>query len=173
MSQWALRGKNNYDGACTQHSAGELSRAARAAVEVNDEGEVTATISGPVWPPMPQTAQAAEHTGRTRAVELLDGPSTLYGDCKAVVDDAHLPFKRAVHHRRVHAAASKMARGFESNRFVIADVKVKAHVEEDNVDDTDTVQVKRWKSKCNEAADAAAVEAKRQHPESADPFIGV
>ena len=41
-----------------------------------------------------QTSQAAEHSGRLAAVQLLTAPSVLYGDCKPVVEAAKLPCKQ-------------------------------------------------------------------------------
>jgi len=111
-----------------------------------------------MWAPLPQKAQAGEHTACTAAVELLDGPSTLYGDCKDVVDDAHLPAKRALNHRRMHAAASTLERSFASCSFVMEDVKVKSHVKTEAVSNL----IDKWKATANTTADLRG--RSQEHP---------
>ena len=72
-----------------------LSGCAHIAIEVDNEGKETARGTGPVWCDLPQTAQAAEYTAWSSAVNLLDGPSTLYGDCLNVVHDANATHEEA------------------------------------------------------------------------------
>eukprot|EP00973_Karenia_brevis_P063529 8828756-Karenia_brevis.AAC.1 len=68
-NQWCMQGNIFYDGSCEQRGSCDLSRAAWAAVEVNDDGVPTATMIGPVWAALPQTAQSAEYCARTAAVQ--------------------------------------------------------------------------------------------------------
>ena len=76
-----------YDGSCAVSEHPELRRAAWAVVEVNGKGEVTATLSGPVWASLPQTPQAAEFSARAAATQRANGPLWLIGDCSNVVRD--------------------------------------------------------------------------------------
>ena len=108
-----------------------MSRASWAAVEVDEQGNVTASISGVVPNYMPQTAQAGEHLARTMAVQSLDGATTLHGDCASVVNDANASFKRACNKKRMHAAAALVTKSAKTGRFIKADRWVKAHVADD------------------------------------------
>ena len=69
-----------------------------------------------------------------------------------VVKDAQLPSARALHPRKVHAAASKIARLDKGNKFVIQDIKVKAHVDPGKVTDP----YLRWCALGNREADTLA-----------------
>lgn len=163
-ASWTLSGNIFYDGACTSHVVPELSRAGWGAVEVDEQGNVLASVQGPVCSPLPQTAQAGEHCGRTAVVELLDGPSVLYGDCRSVCDAAKWSFARALNPKLVHSAASRMARFSPGNRFVTEDCKVKAHMDPDKVLDPQL----KWRALGNKAADERAVAAKYLHPTVTD-----
>ena len=104
-SEWGMHGSIYYDGSCKLVAGNRsLSRAAWAAVEVDEHGVEQARLCGAVPRAMPQTAQSAEYMARCAAVETLDGPSTLTGDCLNVVRDANLPIKHAFNKKRMHAA---------------------------------------------------------------------
>ena len=86
-------------------------------------------VSGPVWSCVPQTAQAAEHCARAGAVQLLNGPSRLFGDSRNIVAHAKRPPAEACRHSRLHAAASKVAFLSPGAAYIVEDVWVKAHRE--------------------------------------------
>ena len=76
------------DGSCKQTGDPELTRAAWAVVEVDQEGQLVACLEGPVWRGAPQTAQAAEYVACASAIQIIDDDAELYGDCLNVVRDA-------------------------------------------------------------------------------------
>ena len=80
-----LSGHIYYDGSADNNGHTELDRAAWAVVEVDDEGNLLAHASGPVWRGIPQTNQGVEHCAFACAAQLLEGPVVLHGDCKGVV----------------------------------------------------------------------------------------
>ena len=114
-----------------------------------------ASVSGPVWSSLPQTAQAAEHCARTAAVELLIGHSRLFGDSKNIVAHANRPTAEACHHSRMHAAASRLAAATPSAEHILEDLWVRAHRKPENEADP----WEKFTAIGNGHADAAAVEA--------------
>jgi len=65
-TQWDFAGQfagreAAWDGSCTRPRIKEMARAAWAATLMGEGGEIIGTIRGPVWDPIPQTAQAAEN----------------------------------------------------------------------------------------------------------------
>jgi len=158
-AQWTLHGNVYYDGSCQRRHDEDLCRASFAAVEVDEAGVQVASIMGTVPPCMPQSSQAAEHCGRTAAVQCLSAASILVGDCKAVVDSAGLPDSVAAHHRRMHAGARREATLSGKAGLVSADRKVTAHRSCNAARDADD----RFDIMANDAADRAAVRAQQLH----------
>ena len=122
-----MRGRIYYDGSRMQCRDPDITRAAWAAVEVDENGAEQARLVGPVWAGLPQTAQSAEYAAWASAIQILDGPTTLYGDCLNVVNDAKKRKVDALKHNRTHAGAQHMAREDEGLKWVTDDVWVKAH----------------------------------------------
>ena len=89
--------------------------------------EQQARFIGPVWAGLPQTAQSAEYAAWASAIQILDGPTTLYGDCLNVVRDAKAEAIKALRHGRMHAGAQNIARGEDAMQWVEDNVWVKAH----------------------------------------------
>ena len=58
--QWKMHGDTYYDGSCDQRRDADITRAAWAVVQINQNGDEVARLTGPVWEGLPQTAQAAE-----------------------------------------------------------------------------------------------------------------
>ena len=77
--QWQLSGRIYYDGSCQQARDPELSRASWAAVEVDEDGRLIASLQGVVSRAFPQTSQSAENIARTSAVQVLSAPAELVG----------------------------------------------------------------------------------------------
>ena len=154
-----MRGRVFYDGSCFRHAEPELSTATFAVTQVNADGEVEAVLQGTVPRGLPQTSQSAENSGRTAAVQLLDGAAVLYGDCKAVVDAARLPPWKAAHHRRMYAGTRRLADKCEFSKHV-NDQKVKAHRKLADAIDADEA----WEITGNDHADRNAVAAQALHP---------
>jgi len=156
--EWQLCGNLYYDGSCFRAHSTELSRAAFSVVQM--EGQtVIAKLQGTVPANLPQTSQAAEQCGRAAAVQLLNGPSTLIGDCKSVVDTARASHLHALHHSRIHAGARLLAVTSGKYGFVQEDRWVKAHREisaaANDQDEMDIIG--------NQAADLNAVLAQQLH----------
>ena len=158
-SDWQMRGNIFYDGSCFRNKEPELSTATFAVVEVDDDGVARAIMRATVSPEMPQTSQAAEHSGRLAAVQMLSGSAVLHGDCKAVVDCANLPIWKAAHHKKLHGGARRAAEVTLRNHLA-TDVKVKAHRKLESAE-TDR---ERWEIRGNAAADTNAVAAQLMHP---------
>ena len=158
-NEWKMSGSIFYDGSCFRHREPELSTASFAVVEVDENGEATAVLRATVSPELPQTSQAAEHSGRLAAVQMLHGPAVLHGDCKAVVDSANLPSWRACHHKRLHGGSRRAAEASQRNHWA-TDFKVKAHRKIESA----TTDAERWEIRGNAAADTNVVAAQLMHP---------
>jgi len=74
------------DGTCSRHPVAELRRAAWGVVFTSTCGSHRASVGGPVWANLPQTPQAAEYTSTVAAIQLLQFPTHIIGDCLGVVD---------------------------------------------------------------------------------------
>jgi len=158
-AEWRMSGNIFYDGSCFRNKEPELSTATFAVVEVDDDGTARAVLRATVSPEMPQTSQAAEHSGRLAAVQMLTGKAVLHGDCKAVVDTANMPTWKAAHHKKLHAGARRAAETTLRNHLA-TDVKVKAHRKLDSAEN----DRERWEIRANAAADTNAVAAQLLHP---------
>ena len=157
-AQWTMSGSVFYDGSCLRAKEPELATAAFAVVEIDEQGQATATFEATVQPGWPQTSQAAEQGGRLAAVRLLSKGSVLYGDCKTVVDAAKLPRQVAGSHKRMYAGARRAAEATCKIGWA-CDVKVKAHRKlEDAADERE-----RWEILGNAEADSHAVHAQTMH----------
>ncbi len=91
-----LQGRFYIDGSCTSHVIRELRRAGWAIVVQNDEGQVIARISSPLWEDLPQTPQAVEFVAYSVAAQFIAGHTTIYGDCANVVRQATAAPKASV-----------------------------------------------------------------------------
>ena len=152
---WTLSGDIFYDGSCLQRGTSGLSRGTWAAVQLGPDNRVSVCVSGPVWSSLPQTAQAAEHCARAGAVQILNGPSRLFGDSRNIVAHAKRRPAEACRHSWLHAAASKVAFLSPGGAHVMEDVWVKAH--RDPATQSDAWD--RYIAIGNNHADAAAVAA--------------
>ena len=149
-----------YDGSAFPGLIPEFNRAGWAAVEVNKDGTVTKAAYGTVPATMPQTSQAAEHVGRAYAIMLLNGPTTLHGDCENVVAMGSAPRHMHLTHKRLHTGATRAAIYSQCNKHLVQEAKVKAHVElSDALSPTS-----RRHAIANNAVDLLAKEAAKSHP---------
>ena len=57
---WTLEGPTFQDGSAKPHQVKELARAGWGIALLNPSGETLASVSGPVWAPLPQTSACAE-----------------------------------------------------------------------------------------------------------------
>ena len=64
----------------------ELPRAAWAVYITGADGEFRASLAGPVWAHLPQTPQAAEYASTVAAIQTLEFPTQIVGDCLGVVN---------------------------------------------------------------------------------------
>ena len=152
---WALEGNVFYDGSCLQRGCNGLSRATWAAVQLGPDNQVVASVSGPVWRSLPQTAQAAEHCARAAAVQILKGPARLIGDSRNIVAAANKPRQISCHHSKMHAAASRVAADAIGADHVLDDTWVRAHRKPEDAQDA----WDRYTAIGNGLADAEAVAA--------------
>jgi len=93
----AMDGYMFVDGACYPHVIPDLARAGWAAVQHNLVGS-SRVIYGPVWPPPPQTPQAAEWVAWAVAHQVACGPSKVYPDCLNVTRAHDRPLQAKLWH---------------------------------------------------------------------------
>ena len=104
----------------------------------------------PVWQPLPQTPQAAEHCALAIAMEMAGEGAKAYSDCENVVQ-AYANTSKAMGASRPYAGIVRHALINQSARHVREVKKVKAHVD---VHDTDVQD--EWSTRANQLADEAA-----------------
>ncbi len=103
------------------------------------------------------------------AIQCLDWPTTLYGDCLNVVQSGAIPQNIAHSAKYAYAPFTRTAASYHSYRHLIADVKVKAHVDVTTL--TDPLLIRHAIG--NAAADSAANDAHTKHPKQASyPTLG-
>ena len=103
-----MQGLIYYDGSAHRCAASDMSHATFAVVQVDGLGNRVSTLHATVPACMPQTSQAAEHCGRTAAIQMLRGASILTGDCKVVVHLAYSSDIVATRSTRMHAGARRL-----------------------------------------------------------------
>eukprot|EP00973_Karenia_brevis_P018822 2579119-Karenia_brevis.AAC.1 len=107
------------DGSCTRPpDFAESARAGWAVTALDSEGRVTGTVMGPVWRPLPQTAQAAENCALAVLSYLAVGPIQPHGDCLPVVNAAKRPVKEQLSARRRYAGIRRSAIHREGHKFL-------------------------------------------------------
>ncbi len=157
-------GGNVYsDGSCEHSPIRGLSRAAAAAVQVDEHGRRVRAIYLPVPRHLPQTSQAGEHVGVATARRTAARAARIRCDCENVVRAVNAPARTAL-------APSKLYAGIVLDGFSRAGDKkvagttvewVKAHRTEHEAMDAATLADVRG----NAAADALAGEAVLMHPQ--------
>ena len=125
--------------------------------------EMLARAYGPVWAGLPQTPQAAEYCAYAAALQFLNGPAVLHGDCLNVVRDANRPLREALDRNRPHAGILKDTLKFENRKFAQQTVKVKAHVCELGEEARIADPVARRHARGNNLADKAAKDGLSAH----------
>ncbi len=155
-----LQGNIFIDGSCTTSVWREMQRAAFSAVQVSEEGRAEKTVSMPLWSSLPQTPQAAEHAVMAAVVQLLRGPSTIFGDCKGVIDAMAKGPKGyldgSLRYGGVLLFTQKYPEGLSHVREI---VKVKAH----QCINAALSPTERWRAVGNDLADKAAKAAVGRH----------
>jgi len=127
-AQWSFQGQVFYDGSCVRSASRSI--ASFAIVQVDGDCTVRAALQGTVLSHLPQTSQAAEHSGRCAAVQLLRGATTLFGDCANVVDSGNKRDRVAMNGKTLYAGLRKASVLSGTSHLVLADIKVKAHRED-------------------------------------------
>ena len=120
-------GKVYSDGSCLKHHLPEGTRAAWAIVTIDNEGELFAVLSGPVWCSLVQSSPAGEHAAAAALSQVVAGETTLLSDNMGVVKTAAQPSALALSHHRFHAGITKMARQQVGHSLVNKVLWVKAH----------------------------------------------
>jgi hypothetical protein len=152
-----------YDGSCSRHEIPELNRASFAIAQISKDSENTVlkVLRGPLPRQHLQTPQAAEHFAHAVAVDLLEEPAVLYGDCTNVVDAANNSEQYSTSHKLVYAAYIRTARSVPSWPLVKGEVKVKAH---NKLSDFDKGSIEYRHVFANGIADTHAKAAYAAHP---------
>ncbi len=155
-----LGGRLYVDGSCTQHVFQELRRAASALV-VRQPGEgIEARYLLPVWAPLPQTPQAAEYLAPVAPLRNVASETVIVSDCLNVVRDFDRRSRIATSAKARYAGLLKHALGTEMKEAITV-VKTKAHRNVTSV----PPGPEREDAIGNAAADRAAKEAVRLHPQ--------
>ncbi len=155
-----LGGRLYVDGSCTQHVFQELRRAASALVVRQPGGGVEARYLLPVWAPLPQTPQAAEYLAPVAPLKHVASHTVIVSDCLNVVRDFGRRERAAASARTRYAGLLKHVLGMEVKEAVVV-VKTKAHRNVASV----PPGLEREDAIGNAAADRAAKEAVRLHPQ--------
>ena len=165
------------DGSCTRRFNSEFNRAAWAAVQIDSTGALQAVLKGIVPRTLPQTPQAAEYLAAAAATEVTTGETSIYIDCKGVVEALNKTRqeqdgtdverdvmgrakKSKTHGSRMHAAAVNQTRQSEGWEHIREYKWTKAHVldkrwsEERRRQELSKFEAdKQWEILANEQAD--------------------
>ncbi len=151
-----------FDGSCSTSVFRGLQRAALALVQVDDAARPIKTVSVPIWASLPQSSQVAEHAAHAGLAHVLVGPTTGYGDCKTVLDQAAMDPLRRFDGRRKYAGIMLSMRKYpKGSAYIERLVKVKAQQQIDRIIDADEA----WRAVGNDLAETAATEARKWHPQ--------
>ena len=122
----SMEGDLFVDGACYPHVVPDLARAGWAVVQHNPAGPRRA-IYGRVWPPLPQTSQAAEWVAWAVAHQVASGPSRIFPDCLNVTRAHAKPLEAKLRHIFPFAGVVRSTLNDSSSRHIKGCVKAKAH----------------------------------------------
>ena len=155
----AIQGMAYQDGSAYPHCIRMLARAGWGVVMLDEAGVPAARVYGPVWAPSPQTSAAGEWASYAAMTCLAEGPVTGHQDYKTIVDRLKKPLVCQLAASSPYAGFVRASLGHAS-KFVLDNIKVKAHVSDQEAEaDAQLKQHKRG----NDAADAAAKEGVRMH----------
>ena len=162
-TKW-LSGSVYTDGHATKKPIKELNRAAWAAAEINEAGELTAYARGTVPRAYPQTAQCSEYFAAASATSILGGETTFTIDNLNVVRDLQKPREMWGKSNGAYAAIMKSIQGFDKdNEFLQETRKIKSHMK---VSSTHSDELNR-DIKGNAFADEHAAKGALGHPTAA------
>ncbi len=154
-------GQVYFDGSCRPNVIKDLTRAGGAVIMADAHGRPVRRAMAAVPAHLPQTAQTAENLAFVLSIRALDVPATVKGDCKTVVDAANAPCATVVAARRKHGGLIMDTLRDPARRRLAGRVEwVKAHRKLTGNEDAAT----RLDVLGNDAADAAANEAREAHP---------
>ena len=148
------------DGSCVPHAIPELARAAWAAVQLDEQGKLVASASGPVPAGWPQTSQAAEHLAMVHAVRNADPDCTIVGDCQNVVETARAGPCPHRWRQLLYGGCWKTAWRSPAAKALLSFNKVKSHQAWEAMPEGP----QRDAARGNDAADFWAKHALTQHP---------
>ncbi len=150
------------DGSCTVLPIAELRRAGAAVIARTADGVTKARARMALPRELLQSAQTSEHAAYAMSVQLLNGVASLYGDCASVVRDASRPVAEVLSRAGAHAGYFRATLAFPNQRRMVKEVvKVKAHQNTSAMPEGE----QRYLAEGNDAADIAAKEATRLHPQ--------
>ena len=78
-------------------------------MQLDNDNNVVASMTGAVWGGLPQSSQAAEYCARASVVQVVSANATLFGDCANVVRDGQQSFKAQTHYDRMFAGPNRFA----------------------------------------------------------------
>ncbi len=156
-----MRGHLYIDGSCTTPTIRELARAGCSIVSTNAEGTPTKILRAAVPRHLPQTAQAGEYLAYGIVMKALCGEATITGDCRNVVDAANGKVRNALAHTKLYAGILLSTLADPQKKKWAGQIRwMRAHCKATGDEPSDVLR----DIKGNEAADAAAKEAVRDHP---------
>ena len=125
ISQLMLRGTGCIHGSASQHAIPEFRRAAWAAVEVGEDGELGHALLGVVPKELPQTSKAAEYVAAEPFCKCASDGASPVGECANVMTHVGLEETDALSGKRRYAGVLRTMRG--ARRGPLHMRKVKAH----------------------------------------------
>ncbi len=149
------------DGSCKPQEIRDMTRAGSSVVMVNAEGAVRRRGLVAVPDHLPQTSHVAEGLALTVGIRSLTRKAQMSGDCKSVVDALNAPCTQLLAARRKGGGLLMDTLRDPERRRMAGEIRwVKAHRHVKGDEDLDT----KRDILGNNAADAAANEARELHP---------
>ncbi len=156
------------DGSCTTQAIKELRRAAAAVITRVPNGTVGSRVLIPVYAPLPQTPQAAEHLAAAFAYRAVghgvaDGGATIGTDCSGVIRVIHGGTPAMTSRRRMYAGLLREVWSNRARAEQISMFKIRSHQIDHGVEAVPE-GLDREHAIGNAEADLAAKEALKLHP---------
>ena len=130
-SNWgSLSGRVFTDGHATKQPIKEMNRASWAAIEIGEDGQMTAFVRGTVPRALPQTAQSAEYMGASAGISILSGSTVMTIDNLNVVRDLQKPRNMWCMATGAYAGLMRTIHGSDDREYLEQVKKIKSHMKE-------------------------------------------